>query len=192
MKVTELELQGVLLIEPRVFRDERGSFVESWNAGRFAAAGVEIEFVQDNVSWSRRGVIRGLHYQHPQGQAKLTSVLQGEVWDVVVDIRRGSPKFGRWTAVALSGDNQRQLFVPEGYAHGFAVTSEEAIFTYKCSRYYDPACEWTLRWDDPDLGIDWGVSDPVVSEKDRHGLRLAELGTHALPQLTHFAATQAP
>lgn len=190
MKVTELELPGVLLIEPRVFRDQRGAFVESWNASRFSALGMEVEFVQDNVSWSRRGVIRGLHYQHPGGQAKLSSVLRGEVWDIVVDVRRGSPTFARWIGVTLSHENQRQLFVPEGYAHGFAVRSEEAIFTYKCSRYYDPTFEWTLRWDDPDLGIDWGVPNPVISEKDRNGVRLAELPEEALPDMAQLAKTR--
>ena len=183
MKVTELELPGVLLIEPRVFRDERGSFMESWSARRFAEAGLEVEFVQDNVSWSRQGVIRGLHYQHPGGQAKLTSVLRGEVWDVVVDIRRGSPTFGRWTGVTLSEENGRQLFIPEGYAHGFAASSGDAIFSYKCSRDYNPRCEWTIRWDDPELGIDWPVAEPVVSCKDQNGRRLSELPSEALPAM---------
>ena len=181
MKVTELELPGVLLIEPDLFRDERGSFVESWNARRFTQAGIDLEFVQDNISWSRQGVIRGLHYQHPNGQAKLISVLRGEVWDVIVDVRRGSPTFGRWTGVTLSEEG-RQLLIPEGYAHGFAVLSELAIFSYKCSRYYDPASEWTIRWDDPELEIEWPVRHPVVSEKDRNGLRLAELGIEALQE----------
>jgi len=181
MKVTELGLPGVLLVEPRLFRDERGAFVESWSARRFAGAGLEVEFVQDNVSWSRRGVVRGLHYQHPHGQAKLISVLRGEVWDVVVDVRRGSPTFGQWIGVPLSAESGHQLFIPEGYAHGFAALSEEAIFSYKCSRYYDPASEWTIRWDDPELKIDWPVEDPIVSEKDRNGLRLSELGPEALP-----------
>ena len=181
MRVTELELPGVLLIEPRVFRDDRGSFVESWNARRFAEAGLDTEFVQDNVSWSHRGVIRGLHYQHPGGQAKLTSVLRGEVWDVVVDIRPDAPTYGRWAAVTLSQENGRQLFIPEGYAHGFAVTGDEAVFSYKCSRYYSAESEWTIRWDDPDLQIDWPIAEPVMSDKDLGGYRLSELPSHALP-----------
>lgn len=190
MRVTQLELPGVLLIEPTVFRDERGSFVESWNARRFLEAGVDVEFVQDNVSWSRGGVIRGLHYQHPGGQAKLMSVLWGEVWDVVVDVRRGSPSFGQWMAVTLSAENGRQLFIPEGYAHGFAVRSEEAIFAYKCSRYYDSASEWTIRWDDPDLGIAWPLVEPIVSDKDRNGVRFEEMPVDALPQLRAWSGVR--
>lgn len=182
MRLVELEIPGLLLIEPGVHADERGSFLESWNARRFAEAGIDVEFVQDNVSLSRQRVVRGLHYQHPHGQAKLATVLKGEVWDVVVDIRRGSPTFGRWAAVTLAAENGRQLFIPEGLAHGFVVTSaEEAVFAYKCSRYYDPAAEWTIRWDDPDLAIDWPVGEPILSAKDRQGLRLAELPEHAFP-----------
>lgn len=170
MTVTELELPGLLLIEPRIFRDERGAFLESWNARRYAEHGIEVDFVQDNISWSRQGVIRGLHYQvAPHAQAKLCSVLVGEVWDVAVDLRDDSPSRGRWAAVTLSANNGRQLLIPEGFAHGFAVLSEEAVFSYKCSRYYEPSAERTLRWDDPTLAIDWPVREPVLSEKDRAG-----------------------
>jgi dTDP-4-dehydrorhamnose 3,5-epimerase len=183
MKVRELELPGVLLVEPRIHADARGSFLESWSERRYAEAGIAQHFVQDNISRSRRGVIRGLHYQHPAGQAKLTSVLHGEVWDVVVDVRRGSPSFGRWVGVTLSGESGRQLFIPEGFAHGFAVLSEEAVFSYKCGRYYDPATEWTLRWDDPALGIEWPVREPILSDKDRQGVLLAELPADALPPM---------
>jgi dTDP-4-dehydrorhamnose 3,5-epimerase len=191
MKVVELELPGLLLIEPTIYRDARGSFRESWHARRFAEAGIGAEFVQDNVSRSRRGVVRGLHFQHPRGQAKLTAVLHGEVWDVVVDVRRGSPTFGRWQGVTLSAENGRQLFIPEGFAHGFAVTSAEAVFTYKCARYYDAELEWTVRWDDPALAISWPVTKPILSEKDREGLPLAELPREALPSHAHAAVVGA-
>lgn len=175
MNVTELDLPGVLLIEPRVYTDERGSFVESWNRRRYGELGIDVDFVQDNLSRSKRGVVRGLHFQNPNAQAKLTAVLEGEVWDVVVDVRAASATYGRWTAVTLSGENGRQLFIPEGFAHGFAVLSEEALFSYKCSAYYDPASERTIRWDDPALGIEWPVAKPILSEKDRAGGLLEEL-----------------
>lgn len=167
MKVTPLTIPGPLLIEPRFFPDERGWFVESWNARRYAEAGIDVQFVQDNVSLSRRDVIRGLHYQDPHPQAKLCAVLHGEVWDVIVDLRPGSPTYRQWEAVTLSAANGLQLYVPEGFAHGFAVLSEEAIFSYKCSRYYDAASERTLPYDDPGLAIPWPVERPVMSEKDR-------------------------
>ena len=170
MKVTELELPGLLLVEPRIFRDDRGAFFEVWNARRYAEAGIATEFVQDNVSWSRRGVIRGLHYQAaPHGQAKLCSVLAGEVWDVAVDLREESETYGRWVGVTLSAENGRQLLIPEGFAHGFAVVSEHAVFSYKCSRYHAPDAERTIRWDDVELGVAWPVraEEVVVSEKDR-------------------------
>jgi dTDP-4-dehydrorhamnose 3,5-epimerase len=183
MKVTELGLSGLLLIEPRVFGDIRGTFAEGWNERRYQEAGVTDHFVQDNVSHSRRGVVRGLHYQFPEGQAKLTSVLYGEVWDVVVDVRLGSPTFGQWLGVTLSRENARQLYIPAGFAHGFAVLSDEAVFSYKCSRYYDPATEWTLRWDDPAIAIDWPVDDAILSAKDREGLLLAQLSVDALPPM---------
>ena len=167
MKVTPLSIPGPLLIEPRLFPDERGWFLESWNARRYAEIGIDVEFVQDNVSLSRRDVIRGLHYQDPNPQAKLCAVFHGEVWDVIVDLRPGSPTYRQWEAVTLSAENGRQLYIPEGFAHGFAVLSDEAIFSYKCSRYYDAASEHTLPYDDPELGIPWPVERPVMSEKDR-------------------------
>jgi dTDP-4-dehydrorhamnose 3,5-epimerase len=181
LNTTPLELPGLLLIEPRVFRDQRGWFMESWNAERYAGAGVLSAFVQDNLSLSQGGVLRGLHYQHPHGQAKLVSVLEGEVWDVAVDIRSGSSSFGRWYGCTLSAENARQLFIPEGYAHGFVVLSGSALFSYKCSDYYRPESEGTIRWDDPDLAISWPVEDPQVSAKDQAAPRLAEIPLTSLP-----------
>lgn len=182
MNVTETALPGVLLLEPRVFHDERGWFLETWRLDRYAAAGVAGPFVQDNVSRSRRGVLRGLHFQQPHPQGKLVSVLHGSVWDVAVDVRRGSPEFGRWVGYELSARNARQLWIPEGFAHGFVVLSEEAVFQYKCTDVYQPHAERTLRWDDPGLAIDWPVRDPVVSEKDVQGRLLREVPADHLPR----------
>lgn len=175
MKVIPQPLPGVLLIEPDVFGDARGFFLETYNEKRYQEAGIKGRFVQDNLSLSRRGILRGLHFQNPQPQGKLVQVLQGEVWDVAVDIRRHSPSFGRWHAVALSGENKRQLWVPPGFAHGFVVLSETALFHYKCTELYSPAHECTLRWDDPELGIPWPVDSPQLSAKDQKGLTLREI-----------------
>ena len=167
MKVTATKLPGVLILEPRVFRDDRGEFLETWQARRYAEAGLPETFVQDNLSHSTRGVLRGLHYQlrHPQG--KLVQVIRGEVYDVAVDIRSGSPTFGQWVGVRLSDENHRQLYVPPGFAHGFCVTSETADFSYKCTDYYANGDEYGIAWNDPQLGIDWPASDYLVSDKDR-------------------------
>ncbi len=181
MRVTPTELPEVLVVEPRVFGDERGYFLETFQARRYAQAGIPGPFVQDNLSFSRRGVLRGLHYQHPHGQGKLVWVLQGEVFDVAVDIRRGSPTFGRWVGVWLSAENRRQVWIPPGFAHGFCVVSETALFAYKCTDYYAPEAEGTVRWDDPDLGIAWPVRDPIVSPKDAAGLRLRDVPAERLP-----------
>ncbi len=181
MNVRELDIPGVLLIEPAVHRDARGRFVETWQRGRYAAAGMPTEFVQDNVSCSRRGVLRGLHFQCPRPQAKLISVLAGEAFDVAVDVRVGSPTFGRWTAAVLSEADGRQLFVPEGFAHGFAVLSDEAVVAYKCSDVYVPEAEVVLRWDDPAIGIDWPLPDPILSSRDLAGLRLSDIPEERLP-----------
>lgn len=159
-------LPGVLLFEPRIFRDDRGYFLETWSRSRYADAGLPSDFVQDNLSCSRRGVLRGLHYQHPRAQGKFVSVLRGEVFDVAVDIRAGSPTFGQWEGFALSAENGRQLYVPEGYAHGFVVTSEDALFSYKCTAPYDPSSEGSVAWDDPELGISWPVAAPILAAKD--------------------------
>ncbi len=181
MNVIETELPGVLLIEPRVFGDARGFFIETWNQSRYADAGLPDRFVQDNLSLSRKGVLRGLHYQHPSPQGKLVSVVLGEVFDVAVDVREGSPTQGKWTSAVLSSENHRQLFIPEGYAHGFLVLSETALFAYKCTDLYQPHCEGSIAWNDPDLGIDWPVSDPIVSAKDQQAPRLREIPRDRLP-----------
>ncbi len=182
MNVLETKLSGVLVIEPEVFGDERGFFLESWNRGRYEGFGVPSVFVQDNLSYSEKGVLRGLHFQSPQPQGKLVSVLQGEVFDVAVDIQVGSPTFGQWVGVALSAQNKRQLYVPEGFAHGFVVTSEAALFAYKCTAYYNPKAEHSLLWSDSTLGIDWPVEAPVLSSKDSSALRLSEIPAEKLPR----------
>ena len=180
MQVTTTTLAGVLVLEPRVFGDDRGFFMESYNRRSFAqATGLDIDFVQDNHSRSRKGVLRGLHYQLRQPQGKLVRVTHGAVFDVAVDIRRGSPTFGRWVGVELSADNHRQLWVPPGLAHGFVVLSETADFLYKTTDTYSPAHERSIRWDDPAIGIDWplaahGISEPLLSDKDRAGRLLPE------------------
>jgi dTDP-4-dehydrorhamnose 3,5-epimerase len=174
MKVIPTDLAEVLILEPKVFGDERGFFYESFNARAFAeTTGLQREFVQDNHSRSQRGVLRGLHYQVQQAQGKLVRVTAGEVFDVAVDVRRGSPTFGRWVGVHLSADNKRQLWVPEGFAHGFLVLSEFAEFLYKTTDYYAPEHERCIRWDDPSLAIDWPLSEaPQLSAKDQAGLSL--------------------
>ena len=175
MKAIPAAIPEVLIIEPRVFGDARGFFYESWNQRRFdAAVGREVRFVQDNHSASARNVLRGLHYQLRQAQGKLVRVVSGSVYDVVVDLRRSSPTFGPWFGETLSAQNKRMLWVPEGFAHGFLVTSESAEFLYKTTDYYAPEHERTLLWNDPALGIDWPLKeDPVLNEKDRLGVALA-------------------
>ena len=178
IEVTETYIKGVFIIEPKVFGDERGYFLESWSQRDFNAAVREIDFVQDNESKSRYGVLRGLHYQKGEhSQSKLVRVVIGRVLDVAVDIRVGSPTFGKHVAVELSGENHRQFFIPKGFAHGFAVLSEEAVFQYKCDRLYAPQAEGAIAWDDPELCIDWKIpaSDIILSEKDRHHPRLSEV-----------------
>lgn len=165
-------LTGVLLLEPKVFGDERGFFLESWNERKFSELGLDARFVQDNHSLSRRGILRGLHFQSPNPQGKLVWVLEGEVYDVAVDLRRSSPTFGKWEGFRLSAENKLRLWVPRGFAHGFYVTSEQAQFAYKCDAYYAPPDEQTLAWDDPALAIPWPVPDgeePLLSQKDRTG-----------------------
>jgi dTDP-4-dehydrorhamnose 3,5-epimerase len=181
MKVTPTELPGVLLLSPQVFGDSRGHFFEPYNARRFADIGIHDNFVQDNVSSSRRGVLRGLHLQHPHGQAKLVHVLIGTIYDVVVDVRRGSPHFGRWHAVTLRADENQLLYVPAGFAHGFCVTSDAALFAYKVTDFYSPADELTVLWNDPDLDIPWPDDAPVLSNKDMAGLRLRDIPESRLP-----------
>lgn len=176
MKVEETAIPGVLVLEPQLFGDERGFFLESWNAETFReSTGVETYFVQDNHSRSVRGVLRGLHYQIEQPQGKLVRVVQGCVFDVAVDLRHSSPVFGKWVGVELSGKNHRQLWVPPGCAHGFLVLSEFADFLYKTTEYYAPEHERCIRWDDPDLAIEWPLSvPPELSAKDEVGMTLSE------------------
>jgi dTDP-4-dehydrorhamnose 3,5-epimerase len=174
MQVEHTPLEGLLVVEPRVYADHRGCFTELWNEARYAGFGLP-HFVQDNLSCSRRGVLRGLHFQNPNPQGKLVYVLQGEVFDVAVDIRRGSPTFGQWYGVTLSAENHRQLYIPPGLAHGFCVISDEALFVYKCSDRYNPEAEGTILWNDPDIGIEWPVADPQLADKDRNGVRLRDL-----------------
>lgn len=166
MRVLDTGLPEVKLIEPQVFRDDRGFFLETWNRHRYAAAGIADSFRQANLSCSRRGVLRGLHFQQPGAQGKLVQVLEGAVFDVAVDIRVGSPDFGRWWGTELSADGGRQVWVPEGFAHGFCVLSERALFTYLCTREYDPEADRGIRFDDPAIGIEWPLSQPELSQKD--------------------------
>jgi dTDP-4-dehydrorhamnose 3,5-epimerase len=175
MKVTPTALAEVVLIEPRVFQDERGFFFESYQAHKYAPAGLTVPLVQSNHSGSRGGVLRGLHYQLRQPQGKLVSVVAGTVFDVAVDLRRWSPTFGRWVGVTLSAAERRQLWVPPGFAHGFCALSERLHVEYKCTAFYDPQDELALAWDDPELAIAWPLRDPLVSPKDRRAPRLAEL-----------------
>lgn len=181
MKHSETAIPGVLILEPRVFGDARGFFMESWQQQRYHDLGLP-EMVQDNLASSRRGVLRGLHIQHPHAQGKLVQVLRGEVFDVAVDVRRGSPWWGRWVGVHLSGENRHQFWIPPGFAHGYYVISEEALFAYKCSDYYHPETELALRWDDPTIAIDWPLcGEPQLSAKDREAIRLAEIAPERLP-----------
>jgi dTDP-4-dehydrorhamnose 3,5-epimerase len=183
MNLTPTELPGVVVIEPRVFRDDRGYFLESWHRGRFAEAGLTADFGQDNLSFSRPGVLRGLHLQAPAGQTKLVRVVAGSVFDVAVDVREGSPTFGKWVGVELSADDHRQVYIPPGFAHGFMVTSPAgATVTYKVDAPYTPADELTVAWDDPDIGISWPPLTPVLSPKDRQGLRLRDFPPGRLPR----------
>ncbi len=181
MNVITTEIDGVLILEPKVFNDPRGFFTETWNRRRYAQTGLDVDFVQDNVSSSSRGVLRGLHYQHPQGQAKLVQVLSGEVMDVAVDIRVGSPTFGQAVCCLLTGENHRQFYVPVGFAHGFCVLSETALFSYKCSDYYSPQTEGSILWNDPDIAVDWPISDPILSAKDSTASRLKDISPDRLP-----------
>lgn len=181
MKVTQTDLPGCVVIEPRVFGDDRGFFFESFNRDKLAEHGLHPTFVQGNVSSSARGVLRGLHYQWPGPQGKYVSVIEGEVWDVAVDIRRGSPHFGRWTAVVLSGENRRHFWIPEGFAHGFVTLSERAVFSYLCTATYDVAADAAIRWDDPRLAIDWPVSAPSLSAKDAQAPLLDQVPQERLP-----------
>ena len=171
------KLAGVIIVQPQIFGDSRGYFLETYKKGQFAEVGIDREFVQDNESSSTKGVLRGLHFQKNHTQGKLVRVIKGEVLDIAVDIRVGSPTFGKWVGVRLSEQNASQLFIPRGFAHGFCVLSEEAVFQYKCDRFYDPAAEGAIAWNDPDLAVDWGIpaKDVLLSEKDKHHRRLRDI-----------------
>ena len=182
MKIIDIELPGVKIIEPDVFPDGRGFFLETFQEKRYREFGIDVSFVQDNLSFSTKNTLRGLHYQYPHAQAKLVQVVQGDVLDVIVDIRRGSPTFGRWRGIRLSQENHRQLFVPAGFAHGYCVLSDSAVFTYKCSDYYAPDCEKGVLWSDPDIGIDWPAKDPILSEKDGLYPCLRDIAPDDLPE----------
>ena len=181
MNIIECDIPGPLIIEPRVFGDERGFFLESWNARAFADAGLDMTFVQDNHSRSQAGVLRGLHYQKPNPQGKLVRVISGAVFDVAVDMRKSSPSFGRWSGVTLTSENKRMFWVPEGFAHGFLVLEDGTDFLYKCTDLYAPADEHSLLWNDPAIGIEWPLEgvEPQLSAKDQAGKPLAEAETFA-------------
>jgi dTDP-4-dehydrorhamnose 3,5-epimerase len=174
VKVSNAPLADVLVIETDLYGDARGHFAETWNKKRYKDAGIRSEFVQDNFSFSHRGVLRGLHFQYPFPQDKLVQVLRGSVFDVAVDLRKQSPTFGKWWGTELTEENGRQLFIPAGFAHGFLVTREDTAFVYKCSEFYHAEAEHTLIWNDPDIGIQWPVEHPVLSSKDASGVTLAQ------------------
>lgn len=181
MKFTKLEIPDVILVEPDVHGDARGYFTETFHAQKYAEGGISCGFVQDNFSYSQRGILRGLHFQLRRPQAKLVYVVSGEVFDVAVDLRRGSPTFGRWCGRVLSGENHLQMFIPEGFAHGFCVLSESASFLYKCSEVYDPTDDRGIAWNDPDVGVKWPISEPLLSGKDQRQPRLRDVAERDLP-----------
>ncbi len=174
MKIITTPIDGLLVLEPDVFRDERGFFLETFHEQKYEDLGIKSKFVQDNLSLSSKGILRGLHFQYRHPQAKLVQVILGEVFDVAVDIRQGSLTFGKWFGIMLSQNNLYQMFIPEGFAHGYWVVSETALFAYKCSDFYSPADEGGLLWSDPDIGIQWPASEPVLSQKDSRLPRLSE------------------
>ena len=183
MNIIETEIPGVLLIEPTIHGDERGWFSESWQADRYAAAGIPGPFVQDNLAKSGKGILRGLHVQHPHAQGKLVQVISGAVFDVAVDIRVGSPTFAQWVGVELSGDTMRQFWVPAGFAHGYLVTSDEAVFSYKCTDTYHPETELGIVWNDPDIGVKWPLDGrPLLSAKDAAAFSLNGIEKSRLPE----------
>ncbi|HMJ54441.1 MAG TPA: dTDP-4-dehydrorhamnose 3,5-epimerase [Polyangiaceae bacterium] len=188
MRVTSTELPEVVVIEPQVFGDARGYLLESWHLARYRDAGLPETFVQDNLSKSSRGVLRGLHFQEPKAQGKLISVLEGDVFDVAVDIRVGSPRFGKAMTITLSGENKRQVYIPPGFAHGFCVLSDTALFMYKCTELYAPEAEGGVLWNDPDLAIVWPVEQPTLSAKDAKYARLRDIDLERLPKYRQGAA----
>jgi dTDP-4-dehydrorhamnose 3,5-epimerase len=182
MKVIKTKLSGALVFEPKVFGDERGFFMETWNYERYKEAGLDVKFIQANLSKSSKGVLRGLHFQNPNPQGKLVQILQGEVFDVAVDIRVNSPTFGKWHGEILSAENKRQFYIPEGFAHGFCVLSDEALFSYMCTNVYDAKADCSIKWDDEDIGIQWPISKPSLSEKDENAETLTSIEPNRLPK----------
>ncbi len=189
MQVETLALPDVKLLRPRVFADARGRFVENWHALRYAEVGLPWQWVQDNVSFSRAGVLRGLHCQQPFAQGKLVTVLQGRAFDAVVDARVGSPDFGKWVGVELDGASLAQLYIPPGFLHGFVALEDDTVFSYKCTERYEPSAEFSVRWDDPAIGIDWPVAEPVLAPKDAAAPLLSEIDPTRLPR---YAPAVAP
>jgi dTDP-4-dehydrorhamnose 3,5-epimerase len=181
VRVLETGIPGPLIVEPVVHGDHRGFFMETWNAARYRAHGMPDRFVQANLSRSRAGVIRGLHYQHPQGQGKLVSVLEGRAWDVAVDIRRGSPTFGQWAAVELSAENNRQFYIPEGFAHGFCTLGGPVLLSYLCTAEYAAEFDASIAWNDPEIAIDWPIEGGELSAKDAAAPRLSAVDPNRLP-----------
>ena len=181
MQIKPTPLEGMLILEPRIFEDERGYFMETHHNQRFQSADIDCTFVQDNLSFSKKNVLRGLHFQKTKPQAKLIQAVSGGIFDVGVDLRKGSPTFGKWSGAVLSEENKLQLFVPEGFAHGFCVLSETADVIYKCSDLYTPEDQYGILWSDPEIGIDWNVKEPLLSEKDSKCLKLSEVPEDLLP-----------
>lgn len=189
MDVQKTPLPSVIVIAPQVFGDVRGFFMETWQAERYAGIGLP-PFVQDNLSRSTRGVLRGLHYQEPFAQGKLVQVLEGEVFDVAVDIRPDSPTFRQWHGVTLSDDNRRQFYVPPGFAHGFVVLSDTALFAYKCTELYRPEHDHGIRWNDPEIGVEWPIAEPTLSDKDTSAPLLRDVPENDLPSITAYSDPQ--
>ncbi|MCP4453325.1 MAG: dTDP-4-dehydrorhamnose 3,5-epimerase [Planctomycetes bacterium] len=188
MTIIETNLPGVLVLEPRVFGDARGFFMETWSRQRYQDAGVRHDFVQDNVSSSTRGTLRGLHFQHPRGQGKLVQVYAGAVFDVAVDIRKDAPTFGQWFGTELNGEKRNQMYVPPGFAHGFCVLSDTAMFSYKCTDLYSPSTEGGIAWNDPSIGIDWPLDgEPILSDKDAAAGHLKDIALDRLPDRESYA-----
>ena len=181
MKVITTSIEGILIIEPKTFKDNRGFFMETYNQKRYNASGINTTFVQDNLSYSLKNTLRGLHFQIKHPQAKLIQVISGEIFDVAVDLRSDSATFGKWTGIHLSDENKRQMFIPEGFAHGFCVLSEFALFYYKCSDFYAPEDEGGIIWSAPDIGVEWPVENPIISEKDNQFQKLSGLTAEKLP-----------
>jgi dTDP-4-dehydrorhamnose 3,5-epimerase len=184
MRFISTSLPGVILIEPDVFKDDRGFFMETFHKKRYAESGIDRAFVQDNLSHSRQGTLRGLHYQLKNGQGKLIYAVTGEIFDVALDIRHGSPTFGKWAGIRLSDNNKKQLYIPEGFAHGFCVLSETADVIYKCTDLYTPGDEYGVFWADPEIGIDWPIKSPVLSDKDSKNEYLEKIPANHLPVYT--------